>query len=211
MVKMVGVAFVVVLCCVLWFALPVEALEPHGRYGEGWPEGRVPAKESSSCPQCGHHQYAESVERQRMRKPQESFRGGAGRKVCRSRRSWKRGRPGSCWGFMKRWKSEPVSEQRVLRLIARQLNAEPRRARKARIAKKWRNEERQMKRMKHLMTRKLGASPILQHFMQQMRVVSLIDELVPGHEARTISHGEAVVALMASLLCGGRALYRMEQ
>ena len=68
-----------------------------------------------------------------------------------------------------------------------------------------------MKRMKKLMTRKLGAGPILQHFMKQMGVVSLIDELVPAHEARKISHGEAVAALMVYLLCGGRALYRMEQ
>jgi transposase len=112
---------------------------------------------------------------------------------------------------MKRRKCAPVSEQRVLRLISRQLNAEPRVARKHRIAKKWSNEAGQMKRMKQLMTRKLGAGPILQHFIKQMGVVSMIDELVPAHEARTISHGEAVAGLMVYLLNGGRALYRMEQ
>ena len=210
--KMVGVALVVVLFCVLWFALTVEALEPHGRYGEGWPDGRVPAKDSSSSPQSGHNQDGERVERQGVTKPQESSRRGSGRKECRRHcRSRKRRRAGSCWRVRKRRKSESISEERVLRLIARQLNAESRRPRTRRIAKKWRNEERQMKRMKNLMTRRLGAGPILQHFIQQMGVVSLIDELVPAHEARTISHGEAVAALMMYLLSGGRALYRMEQ
>ncbi len=41
--------------------------------------------------------------------------------------------------------------------------------------------------------------------------MSQIDRLVQAHEARTISHGEAVAALMVYLLNGGRALYRMEQ
>ncbi len=44
-----------------------------------------------------------------------------------------------------------------------------------------------------------------------MGVVSHVDRLVQAHEARRISHGEAVAALMVYLLNGGRALYRMEQ
>ncbi len=51
----------------------------------------------------------------------------------------------------------------------------------------------------------------MQHFIEQMGVVSNIDRLVQAHTARTISHGETVAALMVYLLSGGRALYRMEQ
>lgn len=203
MIKMGGLALVVVWCGVLWFALPTEALEPDGRCGEGGPDRRVPAKNSPFSPHFGQNEYAERVERPRVRKPQKAFRQSSGRRVgCGSRRSRKRRRQG---------KSEPISEERVLRMMTRQLNAEPRRLRKRRMAKKWRSEVTEMKRMKKLMTRQLGAGPILQHFISTMGVVSLIDESVPAHEARTISHGEAVAALMVSLLCGGRALYRMEQ
>lgn len=212
MIKMVGIALVVVLCCVLWFALTVDALEPDGRYGEGGPDSRVPAKDSPFSHHSGHNQDAERVERPRVRKPHESCWCGSGRKECRhSRRFRKRRRAGWCWRVRKGRKSEPISEERVLRFIARQLNAEPRRPRKGRIAKKWRNEETQMKRMKNLMTRQLGAGPMLHHFISKMGVVSLIDDLVPAHEARTISHGEAVAVLMVYLLSGGRALYRLEE
>ncbi len=44
-----------------------------------------------------------------------------------------------------------------------------------------------------------------------MGVVSHVDELVQAHQARRISHGEAVAGLMVYLLNGGRALYGMEQ
>ncbi len=207
-----GVVFGVVLLCVFWLTWSVEALEPHERYGEGGPDGRVPGKGSPCSPHSGHHQDAERVERPRVRTPQESSRrGSGGRKACRHRRCRKRRRPGSCWRVRTRRTSKPISEERVRHVIERQLNAEPRRPRKGRIAKKWSHEDTHMKRMTTLMTRQLGAGPLLQHFISTMGVVSLIDEHVPAHEARTISHGEAVAALMVYLLCGGRALYRMEQ
>ncbi len=212
MIRMGGIALVVVLCCVRWFALTGDALEPHGGSGEGGPDSRVPAKDSPCSHHSGHHQDAERVERPRVRKPQESCRRGSERKECRQhRRGRKRRRPGSCWRVRKGRKSEPISEERGLRFIARQLKAEPRRPRKGRIATKWRNEEIQTTRMKNLMTRQLGAGPMRHHFISKMGVVSLIDDVVPAHEARTISHGEAVAALMVYLLSGGRALYRMEE
>jgi transposase len=59
--------------------------------------------------------------------------------------------------------------------------------------------------------KKVGSAPILHHFIQRMGVVSIIDSLVPSHPDRKISHGEAVAGLMAYLLNGGRALYRVEK
>jgi len=45
-----------------------------------------------------------------------------------------------------------------------------------------------------------------------MGIVSIIDSLVETHPNReTITHGEAVAGLVAYLLQGGRALYRVEQ
>jgi transposase len=43
-----------------------------------------------------------------------------------------------------------------------------------------------------------------------MKVVSIIDRMVPRHRNRHISHGEAVAGLMVYLLNNGRALYEME-
>ncbi|MBI1987056.1 MAG: DUF4277 domain-containing protein [Nitrospinae bacterium] len=59
-------------------------------------------------------------------------------------------------------------------------------------------------------TKKVGSAPILNHFIQRMAVVSIIDTLAPSHPNREISHGEAVAALMVYLLNNGRALYRVE-
>ena len=59
-------------------------------------------------------------------------------------------------------------------------------------------------------TKKVGSAPILNHFIQRMEVVSIIDNLAPSHPNREISHGEAVAGLMAYLLNDGRALYRVE-
>lgn len=61
-------------------------------------------------------------------------------------------------------------------------------------------------------TKKLGSAPILKYFIERMGIVSIIDSLVPTHPNREIiTHGEAVAGLVAYLLSGGRALYRVEQ
>ncbi len=207
MSKKVGVIFGIVVCCVVWFALPAETQEPYGGHGEGSSGDHIPAKDSSSPLPSVRNQAAEPGARPRVPTPQQSSQ----RSSRRVRSSRKRHGSGSGWRVKKRRKSMAVSEERVLRVMTRQLSAAPRRPRKGRIAKKWRNEATRMTRMKKLMTRRLGAGPILQHFISTMGVVSLIDESVPAHEARTISHGEVVAAFMVYLLCGGRALYRMEQ
>jgi transposase len=98
-----------------------------------------------------------------------------------------------------------------MKFLKRQLKTPSQTPRKKRVAKKWANESSHGTRINRLLTRKLGAAPILQHFIERMGVVSNIDRLVQAHEARRISHGEAVAGLMVYLLNGGRALYRMEQ
>lgn len=65
--------------------------------------------------------------------------------------------------------------------------------------------------LSQIITKKVGSAPILNHFIKRMGVVSIIDDLVPPHPDRKISHGEAVAGLMAYLLNGGRALYRVEK
>ncbi|MDI6794516.1 MAG: DUF4277 domain-containing protein, partial [bacterium] len=62
-----------------------------------------------------------------------------------------------------------------------------------------------------VITRKVDSGPILDHYINKMGVVSIIDRIVPSHPNRKISHGEAVAALMIYLLNGGRALYQMEK
>lgn len=58
--------------------------------------------------------------------------------------------------------------------------------------------------------KKVGSCAILEHYIERMRVVSIIDRMVPPHRNRHISHGEAVAGLMVYLLNNGRALYEME-
>ena len=48
MSKKVSVVFGMVLCCVVWFALPAETQEPYGGHGEGSSGDHIPAKDSSS-------------------------------------------------------------------------------------------------------------------------------------------------------------------
>lgn len=63
-----------------------------------------------------------------------------------------------------------------------------------------------------VITKKIGSAPILKYFIERMGIVSIIDQLVSTHPNReTITHGEAVAGLVAYLLQGGRALYRVEQ
>ena len=62
-----------------------------------------------------------------------------------------------------------------------------------------------------VITKKVGSGPILQHYIQKMGVIEIIDRLVPKRSNRQISHGEMVAAVMMYLLNNGRALYRMEQ
>lgn len=63
-----------------------------------------------------------------------------------------------------------------------------------------------------IITKKIGSAPILKHFIERMGIVSIIDSMVPTHPNReTITHGEAVAGLVAYLLQGGRALYRVER
>lgn len=62
-----------------------------------------------------------------------------------------------------------------------------------------------------VLTKKVGSGPILRYYLDRMRVASLIDAQVPPHPHRTaLTHGEAVEGLIAFLLNGGRALYRVE-
>ena len=61
-----------------------------------------------------------------------------------------------------------------------------------------------------LITNKLGSAPLLNHFIDKMGVIPIIDSLVEKHPNRKISHGEAVAALLVYLLNDGRALYQME-
>jgi transposase len=62
-----------------------------------------------------------------------------------------------------------------------------------------------------VITKKLGSGPILRHYLDRMRVAPLIDAQAPLHPNRTaLTHGEAVEGLMAFVLHGGRALYRVE-
>jgi transposase len=63
-----------------------------------------------------------------------------------------------------------------------------------------------------IITKKIGSAPILKYFIERMGIVSIIDKLVQTHPNREIiTHGEAVAGLVAYLLHGGRALYRVEQ
>ncbi len=62
-----------------------------------------------------------------------------------------------------------------------------------------------------VLTKKVGSGPILQHYIQKMGVIEIIDRLVPKRANRQISNGEMVAAVMIYLLNDGRALYRMEQ
>ena len=63
-----------------------------------------------------------------------------------------------------------------------------------------------------IITQKIGSAPILKHFIERMGLISIIDQLVETHPNREIiTHGEAVAGLVAYLLQGGRALYRVQQ
>jgi transposase len=62
-----------------------------------------------------------------------------------------------------------------------------------------------------VLTKKVGSGPILQHYIQKMGLIEIVDRLVPKRANRQISNGEMVAAVMMYLLNDGRALYRMGQ
>ena len=165
----------------------------------------APAQSPSSSPhgQSQHRPVAEAAgaERPRVQKPQRflSDATGSGRRRFKGRRSRKnrRQRSGSA-----RAGGKAVSEARLMNFLKQHLTMPSQTPRKKRIAKKWANESRHGTSMNALLTRKLGAAPIMQHFIERMGVVSHVDRLVEAHEARRISHGEAVAALMVYLLNG---------
>jgi len=63
-----------------------------------------------------------------------------------------------------------------------------------------------------IITAKIGSGPILKHFIERMGIARIIDSMVDTHPNReAITHGEAVAGLVAYLIQGGKALYRVEQ
>lgn len=66
--------------------------------------------------------------------------------------------------------------------------------------------------LERIITHKIGSGPILKHFIERMGIARIIDEMVDTHPNReAITHGEAVAGLVAYLIQGGKALYRVEQ
>ena len=65
--------------------------------------------------------------------------------------------------------------------------------------------------IEEVITKKIGSTPILADYIEKMGIVAIIDNMVETPQSRKITHGEMVAGLMVYLLCGGRALYHMEQ
>jgi len=63
-----------------------------------------------------------------------------------------------------------------------------------------------------IITAKIGSGPILKHFIERMDIARIIDSMVETHTQReAVTHGEGVAGLVAYLIQGGKALYRVEQ
>lgn len=63
-----------------------------------------------------------------------------------------------------------------------------------------------------IITQKIGSGPILKHFIERMGITKIIDSIVETHSQReALTHGEAVAGLVAYLIQGGKALYRVEE
>ncbi len=216
----VGVLRVRLCSVVVWWGTAEAAnvsrvsAGPIGRLSLGASGSPAPAQSPSSSPhgpsQGRTASEAAGGERPRVQKPQRlSLGGGASGQRRSKRRGGQRNRRRR--GGSGRAGSKPVSEKRLMTFLKRHVEMPSQVPRKRRIAKKRMNESSSGNRVKRLLTRTLGAAPIMKPFIERMDVVSNIDRLVQAHEARTISHGEAVAALLVSLLNGGRALDRMEQ
>lgn len=63
-----------------------------------------------------------------------------------------------------------------------------------------------------IITAKIGSGPILLHFIERMGITRIIDSMVETHPLReALTHGEAIAGLVAYLIQGGKALYRVQE